>query len=171
VKLKGVIKVSVASAAVLAILCSCSTTVPAEPVTVAPVTVAPAAMPVEAGDSRSYIVEAGTTDLAAQAVQAVGGRVVSRLGVIDAVEANLTHNQHARVLRTAGIKQVTVNATVMTQIEVTSTNRHAAESWNKRGAGTNPTKRINPMTALKAEVQARVVMMAGKIFSVLWLKY
>ena len=38
----------------------------------------------------SYIVEADSTDNAARAVKAAGGEVVSRLGVIDAVEATLT---------------------------------------------------------------------------------
>ncbi|HET9862417.1 MAG TPA: hypothetical protein VFP37_03180, partial [Steroidobacteraceae bacterium] len=40
--------------------------------------------------ARSYIVEARSTDAAAAAVTAAGGEVVSRLDIIDAVEANLT---------------------------------------------------------------------------------
>ena len=41
----------------------------------------------DAGPAASYIVEATSTDDAARAVKAAGGQVVSRLGVIDAVEA------------------------------------------------------------------------------------
>ena len=41
--------------------------------------------------------------------------VISRLGVIDAVEAKLTDSQHASVLATQGIKQITPNAIVTTQ--------------------------------------------------------
>jgi serine protease AprX len=63
----------------------------------------------------SYIVEAQSTDAAAEAVAAAGGRVVSRLNVIDAVEATLTDAQHARVLAVAGIKQITTNTLVSTQ--------------------------------------------------------
>ena len=63
----------------------------------------------------SYIVEAQSTDAAAEAVAAAGGRVVSRLNVIDAVEATLTDAQHARVLAAAGIKQITTNTLVTTQ--------------------------------------------------------
>ena len=62
-----------------------------------------------------YIVEAHSTDAAAAAVAAAGGKVVSRLDVIDAVEANLTDAQHAAVLATAGIRQITRNALVTTQ--------------------------------------------------------
>src|SRR5262245_6434762 len=43
----------------------------------------------------SYIVEAQSTDAAAEAVAAAGGKVVSRLNIIDAVEATLTDAQHA----------------------------------------------------------------------------
>jgi len=63
----------------------------------------------------SYIVEAQSTDAAADAVAAAGGRVVSRLNVIDAVEATLTDAQHARVLAASGIKQITTNTLVTTQ--------------------------------------------------------
>ena len=40
--------------------------------------------------AQSYIVEGQSTDSAADAVKEAGGRVTSRLGVIDAVEADLT---------------------------------------------------------------------------------
>ena len=63
----------------------------------------------------SYIVEAQSTDAAAEAVAAAGGKVVSRLNIIDAVEANLTVAQHARVLAANGIKQITTNTLVATQ--------------------------------------------------------
>ena len=63
----------------------------------------------------SYIVEARSTDAAAEAVAAAGGQVVSRLNIIDAVEARLTDAQHARVLAAAGIKQITTNTLVSTQ--------------------------------------------------------
>ena len=62
----------------------------------------------------SYIVEGQSTDAAAEAVKDAGGRVTSRLGVIDAVEAELTDAQHALVLKAAGIKQITTNSIVMT---------------------------------------------------------
>ncbi len=102
---------SLVAAAVMATLSSCSTatSAPAAPVAVS------AAKPIESTNSQSYIVEATSTDVAAQAVHAAGGQVVSRLGVIDAVEAKLTDSQHARVKGTPGIKQITVNAVVMTQ--------------------------------------------------------
>ena len=63
----------------------------------------------------SYIVEAQSTDAAAAAVAAAGGQVVSRLNIIDAVEARLTDAQHARVLGATGIKQITTNTLVSTQ--------------------------------------------------------
>ena len=63
----------------------------------------------------SYIVEAQSTDAAAAAVAAAGGQVVSRLNIIDAVEARLTDAQHARVLSATGIKQITTNTLVSTQ--------------------------------------------------------
>jgi serine protease AprX len=65
--------------------------------------------------AHSYIVEAQSTDAAATAVAAAGGEVVSRLNVIDAVEAKLTDAQHARVLAAPGIKQITTNTLVTTQ--------------------------------------------------------
>jgi len=68
----------------------------------------------DAGATASYIVEADSTDNAARAVKAAGGRVVSRLGVIDAVEASLTSSQHQAVLSIQGVKQVTPNAPVTT---------------------------------------------------------
>jgi subtilisin family serine protease len=111
--LKGVFAVSVLATAVVSALASCSTTNPAVPEAV--VSAAQPAQAAAAAAPQSYIVEAGSTDFAAQAVQAAGGQVVSRLGVIDAVEATLTDDQHARVLRTTGIKQISANATVMTQ--------------------------------------------------------
>jgi serine protease AprX len=112
----GVFSMTVLATAVLAILTSCSSTtqvqpdatVLAKPGKAAPHTGVPA-------EKHSYIVEASSSDHAAAAVQAAGGRVDSRLGVIDAVEATLTGDQHARVLRTAGIRQISANATVTTQ--------------------------------------------------------
>ncbi|MEO8062003.1 MAG: S8 family peptidase [Pseudomonadota bacterium] len=67
-----------------------------------------------ASAKHSYIVEAVSTDSAAQAVVSAGGQVISRLGVIDAVEANLTDAEHARVLKADGIKQITTNDIVTT---------------------------------------------------------
>jgi hypothetical protein len=90
-------------AVLLGVVASCST--PTTPAAVAPA----------GGVARSYIVEAATTDAAATAVTAAGGEVVSRLGVIDAVEATLTEAQFARVQDSAGVKQVTANAQVTTQ--------------------------------------------------------
>src|SRR5262245_17199886 len=90
----------------LAVLVSCSAATSATPDLSAMEAAAPA---------QSYIVEGQTTDLAASAVEKVGGRVTSRLGVIDAVEADLTDAQHALVLTAAGIKQITTNSIVMTQ--------------------------------------------------------
>src|SRR5262245_16445116 len=75
----------------------------------------PAAGVSDAGPARSYIVEGETTDAAADAVIASGGRVTSRLGVIDAVEADLTDAEHARVLKAPRVKQITTNSIVMTQ--------------------------------------------------------
>ena len=68
----------------------------------------------DAGQSASYIVEADSTDNAARAVKAAGGQVVSRLGVIDAVEASLTSSQHQAVLAIKGVKQITPNSPVTT---------------------------------------------------------
>src|SRR5690242_15307701 len=68
----------------------------------------------DAGPAASYIVEADSTDSAARAVKAAGGQVVSRLGVIDAVEAKLTSAQHASVLAIQGVKQITPNAPITT---------------------------------------------------------
>jgi hypothetical protein len=65
-------------------------------------------------ERHSYIVEATSTDAAAQAVRSAGGEVVSRLGVIDAVEASLSTAEHALVLKAAGIKQITTNDKVIT---------------------------------------------------------
>jgi subtilisin family serine protease len=98
------------AAAVLAVVSSCSTATP-----VKPETAVVAARPAEQNTAQSYIVEATSTDVAAQAVRTAGGQVVSRLGVIDAVEARLTDSQHARVKGMPGVKQITVNAVVMTQ--------------------------------------------------------
>ncbi len=75
----------------------------------------PATHMAASGAAHSYIVEAQSTDAAATAVAAAGGEVVSRLNVIDAVEAKLTDAQHARVLAAAGIKQITTNTLVTTQ--------------------------------------------------------
>jgi serine protease AprX len=97
---------SALGAAVLAILASCSTATSGAPTAV---------VSAEASVPKSYIVESESTDKAAAAVQAAGGSVVSRLGVIDAVEANLTEAQHAKVLTTAGVKQVTANSAITTQ--------------------------------------------------------
>ena len=67
-----------------------------------------------AAAKHSYIVEAASTDAAAKAVADAGGEVTSRLNVIDAVEASLTDTQHAKVLETAGVKQITTNTIVTT---------------------------------------------------------
>src|SRR5687768_3139017 len=75
----------------------------------------PATHTAASGVAHSYIVEAQSTDAAATAVAAAGGEVVSRLNIIDAVEARLTDAQHARVLAATGIKQITTNTLVTTQ--------------------------------------------------------
>src|SRR5262245_51060759 len=95
----------VLGAAILATLVSCS----------AATSSTPEVRTAAARSVHSYIVEAQSTDAAAAAVTAAGGQVVSRLNVIDAVEANLTDDQHARVLAAAGIKQITTNTLVSTQ--------------------------------------------------------
>src|SRR6188768_1119064 len=96
----------VLSAAVLAMLVSCSAATSGTP-SASNATAPPT--------SHSYIVEADSTDKAASAVAAAGGEVVSRLGVIDAVEAKLTEAQHAKVLSVRGVKQITPNSPVATQ--------------------------------------------------------
>ena len=83
----------------------------------------------DAGPAASYIVEASTTDEAARAVKAAGGQVVSRLGVIDAVEASLTHAQHASVLAIQGVKQVTPNAPVTTMATANVRDRFETDSF------------------------------------------
>ena len=95
----------VLGAAILATLVSCSAATSSTP------EVRKAAV----ATAHSFIVEGQSTDVAASAVTAAGGQVVSRLNVIDAVEANLTDEQHARVLAAAGIKQITTNTLVSTQ--------------------------------------------------------
>src|SRR5262245_13224798 len=94
----------VLGAAILGVLASCSAATSGTPA------VAHAKSP-----RHSYIVEATSTDAAAKAVADAGGEVSSHLGVIDAVEANLTDAEHAKVLKTAGVKQITSNTMVMTQ--------------------------------------------------------
>ena len=96
----------VLSAAILAMLVSCSAATSGTPA---------ARNATAAAASHSYIVEAESTDKAASAVAAVGGEVVSRLGVIDAVEAKLTEDQHAKVLSVRGVKQITPNTPITTQ--------------------------------------------------------
>src|SRR5687767_10203218 len=91
------ISARVLGAAILGVLASCSKTTPGTP------SPAPA--------KHSYIVEASSSDAAARAVSDAGGRVDSRLNIIDAVEASLTDAEHARVLSAAGVKQITPNAT------------------------------------------------------------
>ena len=74
----------------------------------------PGASALAASEVHSYIVEAQSAEAAARVVDASGGEVVSRLKVIDAVEARLTRAQHARVLASTGIRQVTPNVAVTT---------------------------------------------------------
>src|SRR3954466_15991627 len=75
----------------------------------------PAAHEAASATARSYIVEATSVDTAARAVTAAGGEVVSRLNVIDAVEARLTDAQRASVQKSDGIRQISSNAAVATQ--------------------------------------------------------
>ena len=98
--------VRILGAAILAALMSCSAATSATPA---------AGNAIAASAAHSYIVEAESTDKAASAVTAAGGEVVSRLGVIDAVEAKLTEAQHAKVLGVRGVKQITPNAPITTQ--------------------------------------------------------
>jgi serine protease AprX len=79
--------------------------------------------------AQSYIVEGQSTDAAADAVKDAGGRVTSRLGVIDAVEADLTDAQHALVLKAAGIKQITTNSIVMTNAAANVLDRFETASF------------------------------------------
>src|SRR5688572_8887310 len=65
--------------------------------------------------AKSFIVEGDSIAGAERPVLEAGGSVVSRLGIIDAVEANLTEAERARVLASSGIRQVSPNATVSTQ--------------------------------------------------------
>lgn len=101
--------VRVLGAAISAVLVACS--VP----TNAPDNTVTSSAAQAAGPAQSYIVEARSTDAAARAVKDAGGEVVSQLNIIDAVEAKLTDQQHARVLAAVDVKQITVNATVATQ--------------------------------------------------------
>jgi serine protease AprX len=78
----------------------------------------------------SYIVEARSTDVAADAVAAAGGQVVSRLNIIDAVEATLTDAQHARVLAAAGIKQITTNTLVTTHAAASVRDNFETQSFS-----------------------------------------
>ena len=98
--------VRILGAAILAALMSCSAATSATPA---------AGNAIAASAAHSYIVEAESADKAASAVTAAGGEVVSRLGVIDAVEAKLTEAQHAKVLGVRGVKQITPNAPITTQ--------------------------------------------------------
>ena len=98
----------VLGAVTVAMLASCSAATSGTPV-------AGAAVERAASARHSYIVEGLTTDAAAQAVVAAGGEVISRLGVIDAVEANLTNAEHTLVRKAKGIKQITANEAVTTQ--------------------------------------------------------
>src|SRR3954463_14120090 len=104
--------------AILAVLTSCSAATSGRPI--------PADLQASA---QSYIVEAQSTDAAAKAVRDAGGRVTSRLGVIDAVEADLTDAQHALVLRAAGIKQITTNSLVMTNAAASVLDRFETGSF------------------------------------------
>src|SRR3954464_654400 len=79
--------------------------------------------------AQSYIVEGQSTDAAADAVKDAGGRVTSRLGVIDAVEAELTDAQHALVLKAAGIKQITTNSIVMTNAAANVMDKFETQSF------------------------------------------
>src|SRR5689334_14590029 len=79
--------------------------------------------------AQSYIVEGQSTDSAADAVKEAGGRVTSRLGVIDAVEADLTDAQHALVLKAAGIKQITTNSIVMTNAAASVMDKFETQSF------------------------------------------
>jgi molybdate-binding protein len=78
----------------------------------------------------SYIVEAQSTDAAAEAVAAAGGKVVSRLNIIDAVEATLTDAQHARVLAANGVKQITTNTLVATQAAANVRDNFESQSFS-----------------------------------------
>jgi len=98
----------VLGAVTVAMLVSCSAATSSTPVA------GSVAVERPANAKHSYIVEGATTDSAARAVVAAGGEVISRLGVIDAVEATLTDAEHALVRRAEGIKQVTTNDVVTT---------------------------------------------------------
>ena len=94
-------------AAILGVLVSCSAATSGTPV---------ASNATAAAAIRSYIVEADSTDKAASAVTAAGGEVVSRLGVIDAVEANAHRSRSTPgCSRSRGVKQITLNSPVTTQ--------------------------------------------------------
>jgi serine protease AprX len=103
---------------VLGGLSACSTATPAEtakaPGSASAASQNSAVQPASAAAAKSYIVEARTAADAAQYVKLVGGQVVSPLGIINAVEANLTDRQHEMLRKSSGIRQITANATVMT---------------------------------------------------------
>ena len=68
------------------------------------------------GAAHSYIVEAAKHRRRGQGRDSPPAAKSSRASnVIDAVEANLTDAQHARVLAATGIKQITTNTIVTTQ--------------------------------------------------------
>jgi serine protease AprX len=116
---KRVVGLSALAAAVMGILTSCSTATSGETPGTArepvPGTTHDVGATRAAPAARSYIVEARSTADAAQYVKLVGGQVVSELGVINAVEATLTANQHRMLSKASGITQITENATVTTQ--------------------------------------------------------
>src|SRR5690349_4083177 len=87
----------------IGLLASCSATTSSPPV-----------VRVSSVQAQSYIVEARSSELAAEAVLAAGGKVDSRLNIIDAVEAKLTDAQHAQVLAAPGIRQICVKTLVTT---------------------------------------------------------
>src|SRR6187549_3521394 len=103
-----------------ALLVSCSTATSSTPEKPA----------IAAAEARSYIVEGKTTDTAAKAVTEAGGKVVSRLNVIDAVEATLTDTQHAQVLAASGIKQITTNTLVTTQAAASVRDNFETQSFS-----------------------------------------
>ena len=125
---KTVVRASIL-VSVLAGLSACSTATPADGADAATTADPEAARPAVAPNAKSYIVEARTAADAAQYVKLVGGQVVSPLGIINAVEANLTDHQHEMLRKSSGIRQISANATVMTQAAAYVSDRFQTSSF------------------------------------------
>jgi len=75
------------------------------PISYAPLSAAPAAV-------QSYIVRAASLESAAEAVEAVGGQITTELGIINAVGAELSAQQAARLAASPLVSRVWANSSV-----------------------------------------------------------